>query len=79
MRDGGGEKPNHEINLLTAFMFNECRVDLFSICPQIFQGSEQIVNCISGWMLTDQVRQGRVKTVRTPIQDSGLVVCKNHL
>lgn len=40
-----GEKPNNEINLPPAFMFNECGADLFSICLQIFQGSGQSVYC----------------------------------
>lgn len=48
---GGGEKPNNEINLPTAFMLNECRVDLFSICLQIFQDSEQSVYC---WLYANQ-------------------------
>lgn len=43
--EGGRGGPNNEINLPAAFMFNECRVDLFSICLQISQGSEQSVYC----------------------------------
>lgn len=54
---GGREKPNNEINLPTAFMFNECRPDLFSICLQIFPRlrTEYVLLAVFGATLSDRV------------------------